>query len=196
MRIRGAQTLYHGLAAGRSRDPFGAVWRLPHPRLLAFILIAFAGMAAVVVPELSLPSMRLVWNASPSLPKGLYLISPAGTLRHGNIVLARAPIEARRLAAARHYIPFDIPLIKQVSGLPGERVCAVGSTITIGGRRVAKRRQLDPSGRLLPEFQGCRRLGKGQYLLLGDTPLSFDGRYFGPSERRDILGRARLLWRR
>jgi type IV secretory pathway protease TraF len=29
-----------------------------------------------------------------------------------------------------------------------------------------------------------------------DAPGSFDGRYFGISTRADLVGRARLIWRR
>jgi type IV secretory pathway protease TraF len=29
-----------------------------------------------------------------------------------------------------------------------------------------------------------------------DAPASFDGRYFGVTEGRDIVGKARLLWAR
>jgi len=32
--------------------------------------------------------------------------------------------------------------------------------------------------------------------VLMDNPASFDGRYFGATEERDIIGKARLLWRR
>ena len=39
-------------------------------------------------------------------------------------------------------------------------------------------------------------LGPDEVLLLGAAPRSFDGRYFGVTSRRDILGRAVLLWGR
>ena len=33
----------------------------------------------------------------------------------------------------------------------------------------------------------------GEVLLMGDTPRSFDGRYFGPTPASDLIGRARLV---
>ena len=36
----------------------------------------------------------------------------------------------------------------------------------------------------------------GAVLLLNPAPDSFDGRYFGVTQGRDIIGKARLLWPR
>ena len=46
----------------------------------------------------------------------------------------------------------------------------------------------------MPWWSGCKLLSSGQYLLLTDSFLSFDGRYFGLSAKADLLGRATLLW--
>ena len=48
----------------------------------------------------------------------------------------------------------------------------------------------------MPRWTGCRRLSGGEYFLLMDSPLSFDGRYFGVTQRKDLVGRAVLLWAR
>ena len=37
-------------------------------------------------------------------------------------------------------------------------------------------------------------LAYGALLLLNDPPDSFDGRYFGPTARRDVIGRATPIW--
>jgi len=34
------------------------------------------------------------------------------------------------------------------------------------------------------------------FLLMARSPASFDGRYFGPTSRSDIVGKATLLWAR
>jgi type IV secretory pathway protease TraF len=59
----------------------------------------------------------------------------------------------------------------------------------------AVRKSLDALGRALPVWSGCRDLGAAEYLLLGESPWSFDGRYHGATDKRDIIGRAVLLWR-
>ncbi|RYE86213.1 MAG: hypothetical protein EOO78_37400, partial [Oxalobacteraceae bacterium] len=42
-----------------------------------------------------------------------------------------------------------------------------------------------------------RQLGPGMvFLLIGETPASFDGRYFGPTLAQDVVGKATPLWLR
>lgn len=164
-------------------------------RKVAFGVPIF-GMLGMLGLSFSTPGVGLIWNASSSVRRGLYLVLPAVNLDRGDMVAANAPLSARRFAAERHYLPSNVPLIKHVSALPGELLCATGQAVMVDGRRVAARRLRDPKGRLLPAFSGCHQLARTQYLLLGDSRLSFDGRYFGASEKRDIIGRATLLWGR
>ena len=67
------------------------------------------------------------------------------------------------------------------------------SAVQINGRGVAIRRLADGRGLDMPDWHGCRTLGQREYLLLGDGPDSFDGRYFGPTGRNDIIGKAHRL---
>lgn len=151
-----------------------------------------ACLAATIAAPL-LP--RLVWNASPSAPIGLYRVQPGAALVRGDMVIARVPVAARALAALRRYIPANVPLVKRVAGVPGDRICATGPTVTLGGRTVAQRRAADTMGRPLPWWNGCRTLAKGElFLLMAETPDSFDGRYFGPSSAVDLVGKATPLW--
>ena len=141
------------------------------------------------------PRPLLVWNMSASSPPGLYLVSPAGEPGRGAMVVARLPTGMRRLAAARHYLPANVPLVKRVGARQGDRVCAAGDRIFINDRLAARRRDKDVAGRAMPWWEGCRHLGKGQLLLLGTAgPGSFDGRYFGITKPASLVGRARLIW--
>jgi type IV secretory pathway protease TraF len=45
----------------------------------------------------------------------------------------------------------------------------------------------------LPSWQGCTSLNEGQVFLLGDTAGSYDGRYFGVTGTREVVGRADLM---
>jgi conjugative transfer signal peptidase TraF len=140
------------------------------------------------------PPMLLVWNASASAPVGLYQVHANEAVKRGNMAIAWAPQPARHLAAVRRYVPANVPLVKRVAATAGDRVCAAGKTITINGRRAAVRRRTDTAGRPMPWWSGCRTLRSGEYFLLVDRPDSFDGRYFGFTGERDIVGRAVLLW--
>ncbi|MBY8823205.1 S26 family signal peptidase [Sphingomonas colocasiae] len=143
------------------------------------------------------PAPRLVWNASASAPVGLYLVRPGGAIAVGDMVLAWPPEGIRAIAAARGYLPLNVPLVKRVAAGPGDTICAAGRRILLEGRAIAIRRARDARGRVLPRWTGCRTLRAGDHLLLmTGHPGSFDGRYFGVSRAADIIGPARLLWRR
>lgn len=163
--------------------------------------LRLAAVAAVAIVPLGVtiaapPGPRLVWNASASAPTGLYLVTSGARLARGDMVVAWVPEPWRGLAAARGYLPANVPLVKRVAAVPGDRVCARGRAVLVDGRRAAVRAMADPSGRTLPWWHGCVGLDADAVLLLSTDPRSFDGRYFGVSARSDIVGRARLLWRR
>jgi conjugative transfer signal peptidase TraF len=142
------------------------------------------------------PRPRLLWNGSASSPVGLYRVAEAGTIERGDVAIAWPPAAARRLAAARHYLPANVPLVKPVAAVGGDRVCAAGEAVFVNGVLATLRRAADRSGRPLPWWTGCEVLAPGDiFLLAPNTGDSFDGRYFGITRARDIVGRARLTWR-
>lgn len=163
-------------------------------RRWAFALGALIGALAmsIIFPRPPL----LVWNVSASAPVGLYAIKPRGDFTTGDMVLARVPDRWRRLAGERRYIPINVPLVKRVAAEPGDTVCALGQEIFVNGRWIADRRKADGRGRTMPWWTGCVTLRRGALFLLMNSPDSFDGRYFGPTSRDDIIGEARLLWAR
>ncbi len=162
-----------------------------------FVLAVAAALAALCGPALLRPAPFLVWNASASMPIGLYRVTPAKPIRRGDLVLASLPEPARSLAAERHYLPAGVPIVKRVAAVAGSRVCAVGSNVSIEGRLIAHQRDRDGNGRPLPRWIGCRTLAPDEvFLLIADRPDSFDGRYFGPTEKRQIVGRLVPLWTR
>jgi conjugative transfer signal peptidase TraF len=148
--------------------------------------------ATIIAP----PIPRLVWNASASAPIGLYLITPGAQIESGDMVVARLPLRTRDLAASRHYLPVNVPLVKRVVAIAGDEICALATSIYRDGRWIAARKTGDGRGRTMPRWQGCHILRGGQVFLLMDAPDSFDGRYFGITDPADIIGKARLLWAR
>lgn len=171
----------------------------PGPLRRPIASAVWAGVIAMGIASTLLwpPRPVLLWNASPSSPVGLYAVTPAGRIGAGDMVIAWAPAPARRLAAARHYLPANVPLVKRVAAAPGDRVCAKRGTIFVNGRPSALRRARDPSGRRMPWWAGCHMLRPGELFLLSpNAPEAFDGRYFGMTRRTEIAGKAKLLWHR
>ncbi|MCW0198850.1 S26 family signal peptidase [Sphingopyxis sp.] len=160
--------------------------------------LALGGLASALATTLLVePRPRLVWNASASAPVGLYAVGDGAALARGDMVIARVPDEFRMLAARRHYLPGNVPLVKRVAAVPGDEVCTAGARVTVNGHLVARRLDRDGAGRPMPWWSGCVALGPGEYfLLMADSAASFDGRYFGITGAGDIVGKARLLWRR
>lgn len=155
------------------------------------------GIVALGLTIAAPPSPRLVWNVSASAPRGLYIVSPGVPVAAGDMVVARTPQPWRMLAARRHYLPANVPLVKRVVAGRGDTVCARGAEVAINGVPAVTRRARDAKGRILPWWEGCVRLGGGDaFLLMASEDASFDGRYFGVTPSRDILGRAHLLWAR
>lgn len=157
--------------------------------------LALIGLAATFDFAIR-PAPRLVWNVSASAPIGLWRVDPHARLRTGDMVLAPMPARVRRLAATRRYLPANVPLLKRIVARDGDDVCALGQGIFVNGIWVAARRAADRQGHPLPWWSGCERLRGGRVFLLMDAPDSFDGRYFGPVDEDDLIGKAVPLWLR
>lgn len=163
-------------------------------RSRATAAICVLAAAATGFPVLIHITPRLVWNASASVPVGLYLVL-SGKPSRGDLVLVHTPDSVRQLAAERGYLPADVPLIKRIAAAGGDVVCATGNMISINGRAAAGRLARDGIGRLLPGWSGCHRLDSGEvFLLMQGVTDSFDSRYFGAVPATMIIGRLAPLW--
>ncbi len=158
--------------------------------------IAAGVAAAVAATLLAPPRPLLIWNVSASAPLGLYAVGSARPPARGDLVAARLEARWRMFGSARRYIPANVPLIKRVAAAAGDRVCAVGADIAINGVPRARRLDFDGARRPMPYWSGCIVLRRGEYLLLMPGPVSFDGRYFGPTAESHIVGKVHLLWAR
>ena len=165
-------------------------------RVLVAMGLAIA-FAFVLLPAwLPLPRF-LVWNASASVPVGLYWVRPIAQLRHGDLVVVDPPEPLATLLVDRGYLGQHVPLIKRVAALPGQIICRFGDRVLIDGRLRARARARDGLERALPVWQGCQVLRLSEvFLLNAEHPASLDGRYFGPLPQRSILGHAVPLWTR
>ncbi len=84
-----------------------------------------------------------------------------------------------------------MPLLKRVAGLPGQRVCRSGRTITVDGHAIGDALDRDRRGRELPIWQGCRVIADDELFLMNwQVRDSLDGRYFGTLPASSVIGRA------
>ena len=153
-------------------------------------------VAATTLATLTVPVSRYaVWNATASVPTGLYAIRGRASLHVGERVAILPPPALRRLLAERGYLPTGIPLLKRIAAVSGQRVCRFGHGVTINGTYVAAARARDRLGRTLPAWFGCRTLLSAELFVMNPAaPDSFDGRYFGVLRMTDVIGRATPVW--
>ncbi|QGM99886.1 S26 family signal peptidase [Methylocystis parvus] len=136
-----------------------------------------------------------IWNVSSSAPVGLYAVRPIGKLTVTDLVVARPPKPLGDWLAARGYLARGVPLIKRVAGLPGQKICREGLSVSVDGTTMVEARERDHAGRPLPVWRGCFVLCPGEVFLLNwDVPASLDGRYFGALPINAIIGHAAPLW--
>lgn len=139
------------------------------------------------------PALALI-NESPSVPRGLYMRDVGAAPKRHALVAIPQPLGARPYLAALG-MPAEVRLLKRVAAVEGDRVCRRDGLVQVDRRTVPVAGR-DRRGRALPVWNGCRRLGPGELFLLGDTPGSFDSRYFGPVRVSDVDGvfRETLTW--
>jgi len=164
-------------------------------RRAGLILVAAIATLGIGLPVFLHPAPRLLWNASASVPIGLYAVHPTGRLSLGELVVVTPPEPLTGFLAARRYLPEGVPLVKHILALPGQVVCRANRTITIDGIAAGEALDRDHLGRVLPSWQGCRAIAAGEIFLM--NPLSadsLDGRYFGLLPATTIVGRADPVW--
>ena len=142
-------------------------------------------------------------NTTPSLPMGIWQISPGAPTR-GSIVLVCPPdTPMMRGAHAAGYVGNGscrgglAPLLKPVAAVAGDEVSVTPRGVAVNGRLLPRSApmKVDGAGRLLPTLD--RQPGvvpPGEIWLLSSyNPASFDSRYFGPIRSDQIAGVARPL---
>jgi conjugative transfer signal peptidase TraF len=162
------------------------------PTIVAAML---AGAALAVAPAGSRHAPWLIWNASASVPIGLYRVEPGSTVNVGDLAVITPPEPLADFLAERRYLPRGVPLLKQVLALGGETVCRRGGAIIVHRVAYGYARERDSVGRPLPAWQGCRVIGDSEVFLMNrGVADSFDGRYFGTLPMTAVVGRAVPVW--
>jgi len=168
-----------------------------------------AGLVLVVCVALAAYKMHAVIHThvflslTPSMQPGLYWLDPGERAERGEIAIACVPGPFARWAVAAHVLKPDTrcdgvePIVKRVVAVAGDHVAFTKRGVFVNGQyQTGSQRMRSFSGQPIPyvlEHDGVQ-LRPGEALLLGDNrSASFDGRYFGATDR--VLGRAELFFR-
>ncbi|WP_430414042.1 S26 family signal peptidase [Parasphingorhabdus sp.] len=159
------------------------------------LYMSITAVMALVAATVQKSPPRLIWNASASVPIGLYSVSPKREYHVGDLVAAMPRHEIAQFLDHGGYVPAGVPLLKHVAAESGQTICRNDTQISVDGTVIGVARWRDSRDRELPYWLGCLTLNDHQIFLMNThVPDSFDGRYFGPFERSTIVGRARPMW--
>ncbi len=159
------------------------------------LLTGAVGVGAITFTAIGTRPPRLIWNASASVPIGLYRVHPDARPEVADLVVVRPPEALAWFLAKGGYLPRNVRLLKRIAALPGQQVCRTGTAITVDGVPFGDALARDRRGRALPVWQGCTTLTNDQVFLMNpERRDSLDGRYFGPVPRESIVGQASPIW--
>jgi conjugative transfer signal peptidase TraF len=162
------------------------------PLVLSLSVVA---VVAIGFSALTKPPPRIAYNPSPSAAQGFYLVRQTVALAVGDLVLVQVPEAFESMVVERRYIDPKVPLLKRIVALPGDHVCHRCGAVVVNRRYVASTLRSDSAGRPMPVWRGCRTLDSHEFFaLMEGVETSLDSRYFGPLDRKLVLGTARPLW--
>ncbi len=147
-------------------------------------------------------------NRTNSLPQGLYRVVGKAPEKGDIVAFWPRDTAAMREARRRGYILGGVYnttggegyslLMKRLMAVAGDVVSIIDDGVMINGSLVPNTRPLaaDGAGNPLPRLRFTNyRLGDGEALFLSDhLPRSFDGRYFGIQEQRQIVETVVPVW--
>ena len=173
-------------------------WPDEKPRMLEIRSLLTIGTSAIALVALTVPKQsvpKLYWNATPSVPTGLYMLTSRMPAK-GDLAIISLPEATAVLADVRGYLPARSRLIKPVVAGSGDTVCRYGLVVSIDGQPLALADALDMRQRPLPHWDGCHRLTLSEIFLISRARGSFDSRYIGRIHLRHVLGTAVPIWTR
>lgn len=139
--------------------------------LPVFVIWSLAFARVFVDPT---PHLPLLFNWTPSLPYKLMLVQYGRrqTLQRGDFIVYAFDGAAQRLYPGLRAQPF----FKQIRGVPGDRVTAIGRQVFVNGLSVGLAKTATFDHRPLAPI-GDTVIPPGYYYVQGTHPDSFDSRY-------------------
>jgi type IV secretory pathway protease TraF len=131
-------------------------------------IILVLGTALVSTATInSKPAPVLIWNATQSVPIGLYRVQQADQLTVTDLVIAMPEGPLADFLAERGCLPLHVPLIKRILAVPGQTICRNHLTVMVDGIEMGAARERDHRG--LPTWDGCRTIAQGEVFLMNWT---------------------------
>ena len=160
--------------------------------VIAAAMILCVAAAGAAIP---LSGHQLVYNDSPSVPRGFYWIAlGARPMHHGEYAVFAPPADAATLIYGRGWLPDRMPLLKPVGALVGDAYCVTNGRFRVNGEDIGPVFATDARGLPMPHIVGCRHVGPDEFLPVSAYfDRSFDGRYMGAVSTANVTGTGHAL---
>lgn len=155
--------------------------------LLALVLASAAGLALQHVSITLTPSVKYrIWWLSYDIEQ----------VRHGQYVLFRLPLEKMKGMTVSESVRQgqDVRAIKRVGCDEGEMLRRRGRAFYCGEEFLGTAKEKSSAGKPLVPADVTGEIPRGQVFLIGDSPDSFDSRYFGLVSKDRYLAWARPIF--
>ena len=161
---------------------------------LAIVSLGVSPALAMAILHGMAVAPLVVYNPSPSEPKGLYRLAAAPPMV-GRLIAFHVPAPGQTYANAHLSYLTRSPILKEVAAGSGSEVCEREGAVFIDGIRRGLVALRDRMGRRLPHWTGCHRLAPDELFVLSNRiPNSFDSRYYGPVSEAELVGVYQPLW--
>ena len=159
--------------------------------LMAGLSVFWLSGHKIDLPKLPAEESLFFLNATESLPQGLYLRIPQWFLRDGDYVAYMPTEETSRIAVSRGWLQMNGLLLKKIGAMPGEWYDEnpVNMQFAVRGKYMGQAVSEDREGRDMPVQYGVHVVSAEEFLPIGTSPRSFDGRYTGTVPIENIRGK-------
>ena len=122
---------------GRIASPARRLCRMNFKRRLLplFLALGFVTLIYGVKLLISLAGIKLIINLTDSAPHGVYAVVPLNELKKGTFIVFPVPFSVRHELGVRPWLRDDVPLIKPVAALSGEKVCVSDAEVIVAGQK-------------------------------------------------------------
>lgn len=144
-------------------------------------------------------SGHYVMNRTTSVPFGIYRIDKFTPSGKGYVLICPPDNAFFKEIVKRNYVESGnecnnstVFFIKHIAGSEGDYVVINENGVYINGSIWVNSKPMenDSNGELMPKFRYDGKLGKGEYIFMGETKKSLDSRYFGVLNESVIINSA------
>lgn len=148
--------------------------------LMAGLGVFWLSGHTIDLPKLPQENALFFLNTTASLPQGLYMRIPEWFFRDGDYVAYEPTKETADFAVNRGWLKVNGLLLKKIGAMPGESYdINPNMQFSIQGRYFGQVSSKDREGNAMPVRYGKYFVPSREFLPVGTSPRSFDGRYTG-----------------